>query len=444
MWGSADYSRVSRLLLRSLQTAFALSVTGPLTLSTMFKRRRGAGGKATELTALCQALLSRRGDVSGARLAADVVETYASLNDGEADVFFDRLVAMFSPDLEEVRAAAEAFVQDSSAAALRRLQRVTESPMQELFRRWNMAPGGTAVLIGLRQRLLRTLGEHPDRRRIDDDLMHLFRSWFNRGFLVLQRIDWRTPAVILERLLEYEAVHQIQGWRDLRRRLEADRRCFAFFHPALPDEPLIFIEVALTEGIAGEVRPLLDPEAPVTDPAQADTAIFYSITNCQEGLRGVSFGNVLIKQVVEDLRREFRRVKTFATLSPIPGFRAWVTSRETRWASADVSRASATEQRELTALCAEYLLHAKRENEPADPVARFHLANGASLERLNWMADHSRAGIQRSFGLMANYVYRLDDLEKNHDAYARAFRVNASRTIERLARAEPRRTPASA
>jgi malonyl-CoA decarboxylase len=435
---------VSRLLLRSLQTAFALSVTGPLSLSTMFQRKRGAGGKAHELTALCQALLSRRGEVSGARLAAEVVESYKTLPANEADVFFDLLASTFSPDLEEVRAAAEAFAQGSSHAALQRLQQATESPRQELFRRWNMAPGGTAALIALRQRLLPTLGEYPDRRRIDDDLMHLFRSWFNRGFLVLQRIDWRTPAVILERLIEYEAVHQIQGWRDLRRRLEADRRCFAFFHPVLPEEPLIFIEVALTEGIAGEVRPLLDPEAPVTDPAQADTAIFYSITNCQEGLRGVSFGNVLIKQVVEELGREFRRLKTFATLSPIPGFRAWLTSRETRWASADVSNASATEQRELTTLCAQYLLHAKRENEPADAVARFHLANGASLERLNWMADQSRAGIQRSFGLMANYVYRLDELEKNHDAYARVFRVNAARAIERLARTETRRTSASA
>jgi malonyl-CoA decarboxylase len=435
---------VSRLLLRSLQTAFALSVTGPLTLSTMFLRKRGAGGKANDLTALCQALLSRRGDVSGARLATEVVEIYASLNDSEADAFFDRLVTTFSPDLEEVRAAAKAFAQDSSQGALLRLQQATESPLQELFRRWNMAPGGTAALIALRQRLLPTLAEHPDRRRIDDDLMHLFRSWFNRGFLVLQRIDWHTPAVVLERLIEYEAVHQIQGWRDLRRRLEADRRCFAFFHPVLPDEPLIFIEVALTEGIAGEVRPLLDPDAPVTDPAQADTAIFYSITNCQEGLRGVSFGNVLIKQVVEDLRREFRRVKTFATLSPIPGFRAWLTSRDPRWVNTDVAEASATVQRELTGLCAQYLLQAKRDNEPADPVARFHLANGASLERLNWMADRSRAGIQRSFGLTANYVYRLDDLEKNHDAYARTFRVNASRAIERLARLETRRTPASA
>jgi malonyl-CoA decarboxylase len=435
---------VSRLLLRSLQTAFALSVTGPLTLSTKFLRKRGAGGKASDLTALCQALLSRRGDVSGARLATEVVEIYASLNDSEADAFFDRLVTTFSPDLEEVRAAAEAFAHDSSQGALRRLQRATESPLQELFRRWNMAPGGTAALIALRQRLLPTLAGHPDRRRIDDDLMHLFRSWFNRGFLVLQRIDWRTPAVVLERLIEYEAVHQIQGWRDLRRRLEADRRCFAFFHPVLPEEPLIFIEVALTEGVVGEVRPLLDPDAPVTDPAQADTAIFYSITNCQEGLRGVSFGNVLIKQVVEDLRREFRRVKTFATLSPIPGFRAWLTSRDPRWADTDVAEASATVQRELTGLCAQYLLQAKRDNEPADPVARFHLANGASLERLNWMADRSRAGIQRSFGLTANYVYRLDDLEKNHDAYAREFRVNASRAIERLARLETRRTPASA
>jgi malonyl-CoA decarboxylase len=436
---------VPRFLLRSLQYAIALSVTGPLTLSTMFlKRRAGAGGRADDLTALCQALLSRRGDVSGARLANEVVDAYKSLDAAEADAFFDRLVATFSPDLETVRTAAAAFASDPSRAGLLRLQQVTESPLQELFRRWNMATGGTASLIALRQRLLSTLAQHPERRRIDDDLMHLFRSWFNRGFLVLQRIDWRTPAVILERLIEYEAVHQIQGWRDLRRRLEADRRCFAFFHPVLPDEPLIFIEVALTEGMTKEVRPLLDPEAPVGDPANADTAVFYSITNCQEGLRGVSFGNVLLKQVVEELGREFRRIRTFATLSPITGFRTWATSREPQWAHVDLTDAPAATRRELTALCAQYLLHARRNNEPADPVARFHLANGASLERLNWMADPSRAGIQRSFGLMANYVYRLDDLEANHEAYAREFRVYASRSIERLARTEARRAPATA
>jgi malonyl-CoA decarboxylase len=201
-----------------------------------------------------------------------------------------------------------------------------EPPRQELFRRFNMARGGINVLVEMRRRLLPTLGVHPQRADIDVDLIHLFRSWFNRGFLVLQQIDWRTSAVVLERLIHYESVHQIQGWEDLRRRLEADRRCYAFFHPALPDEPLIFIEVALTRGMTASVQPLLDQKAPVIDPGRADCAIFYSITNCQEGLRGVSFGNFLIKQVAEDLGRAFPRLRTFATLSPIPGFRDWLTT----------------------------------------------------------------------------------------------------------------------
>jgi malonyl-CoA decarboxylase len=285
----------------------------------------------------------------------------------------------------------------------------------------------------MRKSLLTTLADHPERQGIDADLMHLFRSWFNRGFLVLQRIDWRTPAVILERLIEYEAVHQIQGWDDLRRRLEADRRCYAFFHPALPDEPLIFIEVALTTGMTEKVQPLIDPRAPVSDPATADSAIFYSITNCQKGLRGVSFGNVLIKQVVDDLGREFPRLRTFATLSPIPGFRAWLSTISPKWETFDVATASAKAQQELCALCAQYLLAAKRGKEPLDPVARFHLANGASLERVNWMADPSPAGIQRSFGLMANYVYRPQDVDRNHEAYAGEYRVVASRTIRQMA-----------
>jgi malonyl-CoA decarboxylase len=401
-------------------------------------KRRAATTKADELTALCHALLSHRGEVSGARLAADALALYRSLEPEEVDLFFDRLVTTFAPDPAGVRSAADDYQRSPSAGTLMQLQKAVESPRLELFRRWNMAPGGTAGLIALRRRLLMTLREHPARATIDEDFMHLFRSWFNRGFLVLQRIDWRTPAVILERLIEYEAVHQIQGWRDLRRRLDADRRCFAFFHPVLPDEPLIFIEAALTSGMATHVHPLIDPESPVMDPSRADTAIFYSITNCQEGLRGVSFGNVLIKQVVEDLGREFRRLRTFATLSPIPGFRAWVTARDRRWADVDVATANAATKRELTTLCAQYLLQAKREQEPADPVARFHLANGASLERLNWMADPSSNGVQRSFGLMANYLYRPDDMERNHEAYAKAYKVIASRAIERQARDKAR------
>ncbi len=401
----------------------------------MFTRRRpSASTKAQDLYALCRQLVSERGEVSGARLAGAVATAYLALDASEVETFFDQLATGFSPDPPAVQKAAEAYHREASQANLVRLQTVVESPRQELFRRWNMAPGGTAVLVAMRRRLLSTLDTHPERAGIDADLAHLFRSWFNRGFLNLQKIDWRTPAVVLERLIEYEAVHEIQGWRDLRRRLQGDRRCYAFFHPALPDEPLIFIEVALTRGMMGQVQSLLDPGSAVDDPTRADCAIFYSITNCQEGLRGVSFGNFLIKQVVEDLGREFPRVKTFATLSPIPGFRTWLTNLDARWRDIDPTAVSAPVKNELSGLCAQYLLEARRNKEPLDPVARFHLANGARLERLNWMGDTSRAGLERSLGLMANYLYRLSDVEKNHEVYAAKYQVIASTEIERLAR----------
>ena len=403
-------------------------------LTVFSRKRQGASTKAQELLALCRQLVSERGEVSGARLAGGVAAAYLALDANEVEAFFDQLATGFSPDPVVVQKAAEAYHRDASQANLVRLQAAVESPRQELFRRWNMASGGTAVLVAMRRRLLATIDSHPQRAGIDADLAHLFRSWFNRGFLVLQRIDWRTPAVVLERLIEYEAVHEIHGWRDLRRRLQGDRRCYAFFHPALPDEPLIFIEVALTRGMMGQVQSLLDPSSAVDDPARADCAIFYSITNCQEGLRGVSFGNFLIKQVVEDLGREFPRVKTFATLSPIPGFRTWLAAADARWRGVDPTAVPAAVKNELSGLCAHYLLEVKRNKEPLDPVARFHLANGARLERLNWMGDTSRPGLERSLGLMVNYVYRLTDVEKNHEAYAAKYQVIASSEIERLAR----------
>ena len=247
------------------------------------------------------------------------------------DAFFDLLVNEFSPDPQEIDRAIDTYRQDPSQANLIQLRAVSEGPRQELFRRCNTAPGGIGMLVQLRHQLLTTLAEHPERKGIDADLLHLFRSWFNRGFLVLQRIDWRASALVLERLIRYEAVHQIQGWNDLQRRLEADRRCYAFFHPAFPDEPLIFIEVALTRGLTSQVQPLLDPHLPVIDPSTANCAVFYSITNCQEGLCGVSFGNSLIKQVVEELGRDLPRLRKVGTLSPIPGFREWFdTSRDAR------------------------------------------------------------------------------------------------------------------
>jgi malonyl-CoA decarboxylase len=318
-----------------------------------------------------------------------------------------------------------------------------------------MAPGGTAILVDMRRRLLRTLDANPHRVEIDADLMHLFRSWFNRGFLTLERIDWQTSAVVLERLIQYEAVHQIQGWRDLRRRLESDRRCYAFFHPALPREPLIFIEVALTRAMTAQVQPLLDPDSPVDDPARATCAMFYSITNCQQGLRGVSFGNVLIKQVLEDLGNEFPRVRTFATLSPLPDFRASLVERMTTAPTSispalaalvakgdditaeDIAAVPSALRDELMERCARYLISTRDGVGAQDPVARFHLANGARLERLNWMGDTSSTGVRRSFGLTVNYVYRLTDLERNHDGYANQFRVASSAAFRRLAR--PRR-----
>ena len=396
---------------------------------------------------LCHALLSERGEASGAALAREALAAYRMLSGPALSAFFDVLAEEFSPDPEAVGEAADAYRQDPSQANLIRLQHVAEPPRQELFRRLNLANGGTAALVEMRRRLLHGLKAQPHWAGIDADMAHLLGSWFNRGFLSLQRIDWRTPALVLEKLMHYEAVHEIQGWRDLRRRLESDRRCFAFFHPALPDEPIIFIEVALTRGMSEQVQPLLDPDSPVFDPASADTAIFYSITNCQEGLRGISFGNFLIKQVAEDLGREFPRLKTFATLSPIPGFGKWLADTAATHADlaefagalaeADwIQRAGpGTRLRtELMRLCAYYLQHAKHDGEPADAVARFHLGNGARMERLNWLADSSKAGMARSAGLMVNYVYRLKDVERNHEAYANKRLVVASPSLALLAR----------
>ena len=438
-----DAPRPRHLLERIFRPWFRL--TGP--------KRPGSARDSGHAIDLCHLLLSERGEVSGERRAAEALTAYRSLDAAALEVFFDRLVDEFSPDPARVERAASTYTAAPSEANLVRLQREVEPPRQELFRRFNMAPGATAVLVHMREQLLKTIAARPERCGLDADLEHLFRSWFNRGFLVLQRIDWRTPALILERLIEYEAVHQIQGWRDLRRRLADDRRCYAFFHPALPDQPLIFIEVALTRGLAAHVQPLLNPDETIDDPSDTNCAIFYSITNCQKGLQGVSFGNFLIKQVAEDLGREFPRLKTFATLSPIPGFTKWLKSggdataqthispqvgqlveQVERGDPLDLTAIGAELRRTISGLCAYYLLHAKRGHEPLDPVARFHLANGARLERLNWMGDTSRRGVEHALGLMVNYVYRLADVESNHEAYAKQYRIAASSDFQRLVR----------
>jgi malonyl-CoA decarboxylase len=407
---------------------------------------RAAERHARKAVALCHALLSERGEVSGAALAREALAAYDALPANAFKPFIDLLAAEFSPAPAPIASAAAAYARDASPRNLIALQHAVEPPRQEMMRRLNMAPGGTATLVDMRRRLLRELKPNPHWVGVDADLAHLFGSWFNRGFLHLQRIDWNTPAIVLEKLILYEAVHAITDWNDLHRRLAADRRCFAFFHPALPDEPLIFIEVALTGGVSNAIAPLIDPQPEELDPAHADCAIFYSITNCQDGLRGISFGNLLIKQVVQELEREFPRLRTFATLSPIPGFSTWLADTLRKNATvadqlADLNAGwhaqpavAARVRPLLMSLCAWYLTMAKRSGEPLDPVARFHLGNGARMERLNWLADTSNHGIDQAAGMMVNYVYRLAEVERNHEAFVHEHEVIASHAVRKFAR----------
>jgi malonyl-CoA decarboxylase len=380
--------------------------------------------------------LSERGGVAGAHLAEEVLGIYQSLDQPGRRAFLDVLSRDFSPNPDEVGRAANAYRKDPSSDNLLHLQRVVEPPRQELFRRLNLAPDGTRALVQMRSQVLREIDAGAQLQTLAADLGHLLTSWFNRGFLTLQRIDWRSSAEVLQKLIEYEAVHQIQGWPDLRRRLEADRRCYAFFHSALPEEPLIFIEVALTRGMSDRVQPLIDPDSAVSDPKAADSAIFYSITNCQEGLRGVPFGNLLIKQVVEDLTKNLPRIRTFSTLSPIPGFRKWLAGAGHALGPhlEDTGKLDIQTRRRLVPLCAHYLVNEKRGREPLDPVARFHLKNGARLDRINWLADTSATGMNQSAGLMANYVYDVADLERNHELYARSCKVVCSRRVQAQAK----------
>ncbi|MGE5096811.1 MAG: malonyl-CoA decarboxylase [Betaproteobacteria bacterium] len=407
--------------------------------------------RADRLATLLRTLISERGEASGAAMARRALALYRGLDAAGRTRFFEALARDFSPDRDAVLAAAKAYHADPSAANLALLQKVAEPARQEVFRRMNMAPGGTATLLELRRELLDAMKNNPELGPVDSDLCHLLGSWFNRGFLELRRIDWSTPAAILERLIAYEAVHEIRGFPDLKRRLERDRRCFAFFHPALPDDPLIFVEVAFVNEMPSEVGPILAMESAVGDPRRARCAVFYSITSCQPGLKGISFGNFLIKQVAADLHAELPNLRIFATLSPVPGLRSWARRKLQQVAERDAVREplrmavleevsrpgtmpDAAFRESLEGLAAWYLTREWDNGHAVDPVARFHLGNGARLERVNWAADTSAKGVAQSFGLMVNYVYDLDDVEKNHEEYMNRHRVVCSGAIEKLAR----------
>ena len=336
----------------------------------------------------------------------------------------------------------ERYRDDPGHDSLSAITHATEAPRQKLFRRINMAPDGTRTLVALRGDLLRVLRAHPELKSVDSDLKHLFISWFNKGFLELRSMDWSAPALVLEKLIAYEAVHQINGWDDLRGRLREDRRCFAFFHPAMGNDPLVFVEVALTDQVPGAISPLLDLERETIAPEKVNTVVFYSISNCHPGLAGISFGNFLIKNVVEVLNKEMNGLKTFVTLSPVPGFRRWLQTADledlvpetlVKKVRAPVGRAVEGEvQAALVRLCAHYLVKVKYGELAKDPVARFHLGNGASLHRLHWGADLTPNGREQSAGIMVNYLYNLAKIEINHEEYFENGKINASKTVTRL------------
>jgi malonyl-CoA decarboxylase len=418
--------------------------------------RRGAGAERSEsLVDMCEELVSVRGEASGTALARDILVRFGELTTGPRIHFFEALAHRFGPDRERIERAVEAWRQAPSDVTAAGLHRAAEPRRQELLRRLNLAPGGTKALVVMREKLMDAMDHREDLAAVDADFVHLFSSWFNRGFLVLRRIDWSTPAIILEKIIHYEAVHEIDDWRDLRARIDPpDRRCYAFFHPALVDEPLIFVEVALTGEIANAIPPILAAKRDMVAAERATTAVFYSISNCQRGLAGVSFGSFLIKQVAAEISRELRRLSTFVTLSPAPSFAGWLKrelAQDTPKAIASDDRAPlaalespdwvkdpATVERlrePLMRAAATYFLTARtRTRAPVDPVARFHLGNGARLERINWLGDPSPKGLAQSFGIMVNYLYDLDDIEKNHEAYAGNRTIVASSAVRKLAR----------
>ena len=407
-------------------------------------RRRQAATEAPsgDLLTKCKQLLHHRGEASGLALASEVIADYQALDDANRALFFDALARDFDAPSEAIIAAAEKYKIEPTPAHLTSLAKAVEAPRVKLFRRMNMAPDATAVLVKMRGALLSLLPEHTELRQVDTDLKHQFVSWFNRGFLELRVIDWNSPAAVLERIIEYESVHAIQGWADLRSRLRENRMCFAFFHPAMPDDPLVFVEVALTAGIPRAIAPLI---AKTDEPAKErdlDTVVFYSISNCHPGLAGVSFGNFLIKQVVEEVGKRYPRAKRYVTLSPVPGFCKWLALQgealgidihELR-SLAKVEGSDTTDPRweAAIALCAQYLVRERANNLALDPVARFHLGNGASLHAIHWAADLSDNGLQQSAGLMVNYLYDLDSIEENHDAYFDQGEVAISRAVGKL------------
>ncbi len=399
----------------------------------------------------CGNLVEHQGEASGLALAEQILCAYEALTFAEKGEFFSGLAENFLIDPASVEAAASHYQKETSAASANRLRKALEPRCNRLFRRLNQVPDATGRLVKLRGDLLQHEGIHPQLKQVDEDLKRLLLIWFNLGFLSLRRISWDSPASTLEKLIEYEAVHEIRGWGDLRSRLKEDRRLFAYFHPAMPDDPIIFVQVALRDGGSHAIGPLVQEDRLLEDTAKSNTATFYSISNCHKGLRGISFGNFLIKQVASELRSEFPHLTRFETLSPIPGFRGWVSASLKENATHtlpapiwdrlrtyledidDDFDANPLAQDTLLPLCAHYLTHEKKGQQPIDPVARFHLGNGALLDKIHWRGDESKRGKELSFGVMVNYVYEPEEIENRHEAFFSEGRIAASSAVKDMA-----------
>lgn len=421
------------------------STRTPLPMFERLKAARTESALASEfkkLVADCDNLIREEGQSISIRIAAQAITRFQRLDLKFRQQFYEHLATHYNPELDRIEQAVSAYRQNASPEMLVALVKTVEPPRQELLRRLNRAPNGTAAIVQMREEILAHMKSFPALHAVDADFEHLLSSWFNPGFLRLEKIDWMSPAHLLEKVIQHEAVHAIDGWSDLRRRLQPDRRLFAYFHPALQGEPLIFVEVALLPDMPDAMVPLLDRTKPTDlDPKHYKVAAFYSISNCQPGLKGIHLGNFLIKRVAEQLKKEFPAIKTFCTLSPIPSLTrflrqtpAWDTDRydaklvqrlqrdhaavQHMITSKSEAAAKPSEMESLKRLCAAYLAQTSlADRVPSDPVAKFHLNNGAQLDRINTHADTSAKGHRESLGLMVNYRYELDKVEERHEQF---------------------------
>ena len=378
-----------------------------------------------------------KGEVSALGYAEFLMQHCEKLDEKELIIFFNLMRENFDISSLELSQAVDEYKVNSNSENLITLMKFSEPKRREIFRRCNGISRGTIRLVNLRKRLLGILKKNPELKAVDYDLVYLFKNWFNRGFLILRPINWETPAHILEKIIAYEAVHEINSWDELRLRLAPkDRRCFAFFHPAMQDEPIIFVEVALMKNIPSKIQDVLEEKRDFLEPDEANVAVFYSISNCQKGLSGISFGNFLIKQVANDLKFEFNNIKKFVTLSPVPGLRNWIKNKKPKF-EMTLEKFKKSEQflkvePSLMNCAGNYFLNSDRsDGMPNDPVARFHLGNGASLEQINYLGDTSLNGLNLSGGLMVNYLYDLDKVEENHEAYTSENKLNISKNAKK-------------